>query len=236
MKKTSFVVFTVVLVIMFLLTACAKAAPEPVAPVATETVVCQPVAQPTEVAGYTLDEFLNKFGTSLVPAFRVVSFDQNSESMNVVYNNMEMVLVNTFLNAHVFVGKATGNEMAFEEMALFSQKFFDSVEGKNLVIFRSSNTITSQTTLVVIPEEDMPKTANLSDWDKTNMEFTVWAYPVNTGFEVVQSTATGEILIVPFVLEKNEQGHDSVVQPGRQMSAYVHFDPDANGHLVMRVD
>ncbi len=235
MKKSMFVVFSVVMVFALLLTACAKAAPEPVAEV-VETVDCQPAEQPTLVAGYTLDEFFNAYGTSLVPAFKVVSFDENTNSMAVVYNNMDMVLVNTALNAHVFVGKTNGNEMAFEEMALFSQKFFDSVEGRDLVIFRTTKPYTNQTSMVVIPSEDMPEMANLSDWDKTQMDFSIWAYPMNQGFSVVQNSTTGEILIVPFVIEKNEQGHNSVVESGRQMSAYVHFDPDSNGHLVMYAD
>lgn len=228
MKK--FLVVISVILVAIVLSGCVKPVENP-APVAVETA---PAA--TMVAGYTLDEFFNAYGTSLVPALRVVSFDETTNSLSVVYNNMDVVLVNTALNAHVFVGRADGNKMTFEEMALFSQKFFDSVNGLDLVVFRTTKPYTNQTSMVVIPAGDMPKMADLQTWDKTTMEFSIWEYPMNTGFEVVQNSTTGEILIVPFVIEKNDQGHDSVVEPGRQMSAYVHFEKDANGALQMHVD
>jgi hypothetical protein len=196
----------------------------------------QATVRPTMVAGYTLDEFFRAYGGSMNPVFRVVSFDECTNSMNVVYNNMEMTLVNTFLNAHVFLGQANGTQMDFVEMALFSQSFFDAVEGQDLVVMSSTRPYSNQIALVAIPADQMPKRADVATWDKTEMTLSVWAYPFGQPYVVIQDNATGEITVQTNLVTFNEEGHPTVVQPGSVVTGYVHFEPDPNtGFLTLYI-
>lgn len=198
------------------------------------------VAQPQMVAPapvekaetLSLSDFFGKYGSTLVPDFQAVAFNQESQTLRVIYHGKMVILANNPATM-AYLGKTDGNSMKFTSYPMFSQEFYDQIAGQNMVIM-STKTSDGLLALVAIPAEMMPQTADEAKWNNSQMSFSVWAQPSSP--LVIENTATGQILVMPEAF-----GFDSVtgkplaIQPGQSGQGKIQFKMTDDAGLAMYV-
>jgi hypothetical protein len=237
MKKL--LIATIVFVVLGIAGACLYVSAKPVATEATEaTEVTEATAQPSVVAPVekaemmTLDSFFGKYGWSLVPDFQAVAFNQESRTLRVIYHGKMVILAHDSTTV-AYLGKADGNSMKFTSYPMFSQEFYDAVAGKDMVVM-STTTDNGLLALVAIPAEVMPKTADETKWDGSEMSFSVWSEPKSP--MVIQDTATGEFLVMPEAFGFDSITGDPVaIQPGQSGQGTISFKMTVDDGLAMYV-